>query len=148
MLHSSKQCYTAIHGHRQQGGRGPLWIFIHGKDIVDTDLIGYILVFFCYFSIFFTVAPPPWRRLNSAIFFPLPFLPLDNFLSTPLLIYTSKKRLSSRAHIEICAVTSFSSQPHIPCFSSSFLIKSQKAKFSQWNKKQLAIGTIKVIEFF
>jgi len=43
---------TYRHGRRQQGGRGPSWIFIHGTDIVDR---GIIMLFFSLFS----VAPPP-----------------------------------------------------------------------------------------
>jgi len=46
-------------------GRGcrspPSWIFIHGTDIVDWGLI---VLFFGLFS----VTPPPWKRLSSAVF--------------------------------------------------------------------------------
>jgi len=79
-------------GSREQGGVPP-WIFIRGTNIVDKGLKVLFSAFFCYFSVFFSVAPlPPWKRLNSVIFryfltifgiFSLPS-PLENFLPTPL----------------------------------------------------------------
>jgi len=40
---------------------GPTWIFIYGTDAVDRGLI--VLFFRYFFSL-----PPPWKRLNCAIF--------------------------------------------------------------------------------
>jgi len=62
-------------------GRGerPPWILIHGTNIVDKVLM---VLFFGLFS----VPPPPWKRLSSAIFrfFFCWLPPLENFLPTPL----------------------------------------------------------------
>jgi len=41
-----------------QGGHTPPWIFIYGIDIVNGGLIELFLVFFCYFSRFFSLASP------------------------------------------------------------------------------------------
>jgi len=50
-------------------GPWPLWIFIHGTDIVNRGLIVLFFVFFSIFRSFFRLPPlPPWKRLNSAIF--------------------------------------------------------------------------------
>jgi len=56
------------HGRLQRGAEGPCppRIFIHGTNIVDRDLILVVLllVFFCYFSVIFSVAPSnPGRGL-------------------------------------------------------------------------------------
>jgi len=53
-----------VHGRRlQRAGRGrsPPWNFIHGTDILDRS--GLSVLFFVFFPL-----PPPWKRLNSAIF--------------------------------------------------------------------------------
>jgi len=60
-------------------GRGtvpPPWIFIHKTDIVDRGLKVLFLGLFCYFSIFFPLAP------------------LDIFLPTPLAVNTNLKYLA------------------------------------------------------
>jgi len=50
------------------GGKGavaPLWIFMHGTDIVDKGLI--VLFFDLFpFSVFFSVTPPPPSHLEKA----------------------------------------------------------------------------------
>jgi len=50
------------------GGLGakPLWIFIHGTDIVYKGLVLFFGLFFAIFRSFFCW--PPWKRLNSVIF--------------------------------------------------------------------------------
>jgi len=67
-------------------------IFIHGTNIVNKGLIVLFFGLFCYFSVFFSVAPPlPGRGLIVLFFglfwlffdlFPLPALEI--FLPTPL----------------------------------------------------------------
>jgi len=48
-------------------------------------------LFFCYFSVFFFVAPPPWKWLNSAIFRYFSVAPPpENFLPTPLSVLIGK----------------------------------------------------------
>jgi len=52
------------------GGReGPCspWIFIHGTDIVDRDLIVLFFVLFLYFSVFFLLPPPPEKCLPTPL---------------------------------------------------------------------------------
>jgi len=75
---------------------------MHGTNIVEVKNCCFSLLF-CYFSVFFllffglfSVASPPWKRLNSAIFqtFLLFFGPFfvapspEIFLQTPLTLYT------------------------------------------------------------
>jgi len=43
-------------GSEGQGGLGP-WIFMHGTDIIDRGLIVLFFCLFCYFSVFFPLAP-------------------------------------------------------------------------------------------
>jgi len=50
---------THLHG-RRQGGARPPWIFKHGINIVNRGLK------VLFFGLFFRW--PPWKRLNSAIF--------------------------------------------------------------------------------
>jgi len=68
-------------------GRGscppPPQIFIHGTNIVERGLKVLFSVFFCYFSVFFSVAPP-----------------LENFLPTPLPTVPSPVQLKWRNTIK------------------------------------------------
>jgi len=83
---------SQLHMDVGSGEHGSLWIFIHGTDVADRGLIVLFSVFFCFFSVFFPLSPPPWKRLNSAIFsifcyFPLLPSPLEIFLPTPLQLH-------------------------------------------------------------
>jgi len=93
-----------------EGGRSSPWIFIHGKNIVDRSLKVLFFCLFCYFSVFFFIAPLPWKRLNNAVFryFLLTFgifsvgpFSLENFLPTSLGIW---KRGISVQHIKVIRV--------------------------------------------
>jgi len=66
LLFAFSICTSMGVGSGGQGGHGPLWIFLHGTDIVDRGLIMLFSVFFAIFRSF-SVAPP-----------------LEIFLPTPL----------------------------------------------------------------
>jgi len=73
------------------GSRAPPLDFQTWYKYSDRDLKVLFFGLFCYFSFFsfrlFSVVPPPppWKRLNSAIFGLFFLLPsLENFLPTPL----------------------------------------------------------------
>jgi len=77
-----------VQGRRQQGAH---------TNIVDRGFTVLFSVFFCYFSVFFPLACrlPPWKRLNSAFFWPfllffgLFSLPFGNFIADALgTVYT------------------------------------------------------------
>jgi len=57
------------------GGPWPSWIFIHDTNIANRDLKVLFEFFFCYFSVFFPLPPPPWKKLNSASFSPFSVAP-------------------------------------------------------------------------
>jgi len=68
-FHSNTEC-TLQSYRRQRGagrGRGLPWIFIHGTDIGDKGLIVLFSVLFCYFSVFFSLAPSPGNFSADAL---------------------------------------------------------------------------------
>jgi len=67
-----KSYYTWASATGARGGRGLPRIFKHGTNIVNRGLKVLFSAFFCYFTVIFSVAPPP---------------PLKNFLPTPLLLH-------------------------------------------------------------
>jgi len=64
------------------GGRGSLWIFIHGTDIVDRGLkVLLFSLFLNYFLVFFPLAPP--ERGLIVLFFGLLFAIFGLFSVAP-----------------------------------------------------------------
>jgi len=50
---------TGQHGRRQQGAVAPLDFHTWYRYIVDRGLVVLFFSLFCYFSVFFSVGPPP-----------------------------------------------------------------------------------------